>query len=317
LLQAMSDRLKSLPDLPAFAQLPLRRLAVGPAGERMAVHVSGRLASDRIPVICVPGFQRNMSDYADLARLFSRVHGEDWPVVLVDLKGRGRSSDRRDRRRYASPQDAADLTEVVAALAAPSAIFVGQGYGGQVIMALAALRPSAIAGAVLIDAGPVSDPRSLVRLRHNIGDLATLRGEAGLRAMQRRILATDYPALPEPLLDKLAGRTHYADRRGRARALFDPNLVRILDSLEHDDVLVPQWKLYEALRHVPLMLMRTQLTDQLRRETFEQMMRMRRDADAYIIEGQGSPALLDTVEDVEPIAAFVRSIVRPRARSAA
>ena len=61
-----------------------------------------------------------------------------------------------------------------------------------------------------------------------------------------------------------------------------------------------------------MMMMRTQLTEQLRRETFEEMMRRRRDAEGYIIEGQGSPALLDSADDVEPIAEFVRQLVKRR-----
>jgi len=65
------------------------------------------------------------------------------------------------------------------------------------------------------------------------------------------------------------------------------------------------------------MMMRTQLTEQLRRETFEEMMRRRRDADGYIIEGQGSPALLNTPDDVEPIAEFARKLFRKRARGRA
>ena len=74
---------------------------------------------------------------------------------------------------------------------------------------------------------------------------------------------------------------------------------------------------YDALRTAPLLLMRTQLTEQLRRETFEEMMQRRPEAEGYIIEAQGSPALLNTAEDVEPIAQFVRRIVKPRGKSAA
>ena len=33
--------------------------------------------------------------------------------------------------------------------------------------------------------------------------------------------------------------------------------------VQHDDVLVAQWPLFNALSHVPLMMMRTQLTEQL------------------------------------------------------
>jgi hypothetical protein len=38
------------------------------------------------------------------------------------------------------------------------------------------------------------------------------------------------------------------------------------------------------------------------------MMRRRRDSEAFVIEQQGSPALLDTAEDVRPIADFVRRV---------
>lgn len=303
-------------DYRSFAALPVTRYTVGPANEAMAVHVSGRLAIGRVPLVCVPGYQRNMSDFADFANHFHSVFGEDWPVVLIDLKGRGRSSDRSDKSRYISTVDSLDLIQLLAALAVDGGIFVGQGYGGQVVMALAAERPNLVAGSVLIDSGPVSDPRGLVRLRNNLKDLGGNRSEAGFRAMSRRMLAPDYPAAAEGLLDVLAARTHYLDKRSRLRALFDPHLLGLLEPFEHDDILVPQWKLYDALASAPLLLMRTQLTEQVRRETFEEMLRRRRDAEGYVIEGSGSPALLNTPEDVGPIAEFVRRIVKRRARAA-
>jgi hypothetical protein len=73
-------------------------------------------------------------------------------------------------------------------------------------------------------------------------------------------------------------------------------------------VLLAQWPLFDALDSAPLMMMRTQLTQQLRRETFEEMMRRRRDAEAFVIESQGSPALLDNADDVRPIVEFVRRL---------
>lgn len=312
------SRPRSVPaDHPAFAALPVTRYAVGPADEYIAVHIAGRLGGGRMPLVCVPGYQRNMADFADLAGNFRAQMGSDWPVVLLDLKGRGRSSDRRDRSQYITTVDALELIQVLAALAIDSAVLVGQGYGGQVVMALAAERPGLIAGSVLLDAGPVSDPRGLVRLRNNLKDLEGNRSEAGFRAMLRRMLAPDYPSLPEQMLDAIAARTHVLDRRNRVQALYDHHLVTMLEPFEHDDILVPQWPMYDALGCAPLLLMRTQLTEQLRRETFEEMLRRRRDAEGYVIEGQGSPALLSTQEDAEPIASFVRGIAKRRSRPAA
>jgi pimeloyl-ACP methyl ester carboxylesterase len=305
------------PEHPAFTSLPIREIAVGEASETIAVHVSGQLLIGRMPVVCVPGYQRNMSDFTEFAGLFHRVMGEDWAVVMLDLKGRGRSADRIDKARYITTVDAGDVAQVCAALAIESAIFVGQGYGGQVLMALAAARPMLVGGVVLIDSGPVSDPRGLVKLRNNLKDLDGNRSAAGLKSMFRRMLTTDYPGVPDVLLDALATRTHYLDKRNRVRPLFDPHLLKMLESYEHDDVLTAQWPLFGALATMPLMLMRTQLTDQLRREVFEEMLKRRRDADGYVIEGQASPALLNSLEDVEPIADFVRQVIKKKARPAA
>jgi pimeloyl-ACP methyl ester carboxylesterase len=303
-------------DHPAFAALPIREIAVGEARETMAVHVAGRPQIGRMPIVGIPGYQRNMADFTDFIGMFHRAVGEDWPVVLIDLKGRGRSADRTDKSKYISTIDAGDVAQVCAALGIETAVFLGQGYGGQVVMALGALRPTLIGATVLIDSGPMSDPRGLVRLRNNLKDLDGNRSPAGLRAMFRRMLGADYPGVAEGVLDVLATRTHYLDKRNKVKPLFDPHLIKMLEAFEHDDVLVAQWPLFGALASAPMMLMRTQLTDQLRRDVFEEMMRRRRDADGYVIEGQASPALLNGPEDVEPIAEFIRQIVKRKGRKA-
>jgi pimeloyl-ACP methyl ester carboxylesterase len=304
---------RALPDdYKPFAALPVTMLTIGPAGEEVAVHVSGKLGPGRLPVICVAGYNRNMTDFADFARLAATMLGDTNPMVMIDLRGRGRSSDRRTLAAYSSIADAADLVEVTRALAVERAVFIGQGNGGQVLMALAAARPVLMAGTVLIDSGPVSDSRGLVRMRTTLNELTGVRGEKSLRPMLRRMVANDFPDAPEAVLEALAFRTHFVDKRGRLQPLFDPALIKLLEPFGLDDVLVAQWPLFDALKCAPLMMMRTQLTQQLRRETFEEMMRRRRDAEAFVIEQQGSPALLDNADDVQPIIDFIREVMKVR-----
>ena len=102
--------------------------------------------------------------------------------------------------------------------------------------------------------------------------------------------------------------------RDAVAPLFDQRLVGLLDPFDLDDVLVAQWPLFKALGHAPMLLMRSQFTEQLRRTTFEEMLALRRDAEGYEIEVQGSPALLDSADDVRPIADFVRDLAKWRAR---
>ena len=245
-----------------------------------------------------------MADFGEFVRHWRRIAGPEHPLVLVDLKGRGRSSYRRRSNDYSSLNDARDLSALADALGLERAAFLGQGYGGQVIMALASLRPKLLAAAILIDSGPLTDPRGLVRLRNNLEHIGSLKGETVIRTAFRQVLAADYPGASDAVLDRLAQRTHLLDKRG-AHGLFDPYFLKRLHEFEHDDVLVPQWPLFEALTPVPLMLLRTQLTDQLRRQTFDEMLVRRSDATALVIAGQGSPALLDHADEVGAIAAFL------------
>ena len=160
------QRQRKIPvDHPPFVDLPVQMVTLAGGDLQAAVHVSGTLSSRRVPVVCIPGYQRNMTDFSAFAAYFQRVGGGRWPVVLIDLPGRGRSSDRTRADDYGSPRDARDVATVLTALGIERATFVGQGYGGQVSMALAAIHPLLIAGVVLLDAGPVTDSRGVVRLR--------------------------------------------------------------------------------------------------------------------------------------------------------
>lgn len=302
----MSNRHENQAAAPAYADLPVRLITTGHGDARLAVHLAGRLSRGRVPLICIPAYHRNMSDFSDFVKLFPGCMDPGWPVLLVDLHGRGRSSDRPGTAEYTTPADARDLSQLADALAIEQAVFVGQGYGGQVVMTLAALRPTLIAAAVLIDSGPVTDSRGLVRLRNNLEHIASLRGEAVVQGAYRRVLAADYPGASEDRLDRLAQRTHFIDKRGLLQPLFDPFLLKRLQEFDHDDVLVAQWPLFDALKAAPLMLLRTQLTDQLRRQTFDEMVRRRPDAVAMVLADQGSPALLDHDDEVDAIAGFVR-----------
>lgn len=298
-------------DHPPFAALPVRFVTVAGANERLAVHVAGRLGEGRTPLLCLPGYTRNMTDFTEFAGLIRQRLGPDWPVVLVDLRGRGRSSDRARAGDYSSLADAADIAELARALAIDAAIVIGQGHGGQVAMALAALRPTLLAGSVLIDAGPATAARSLIRLRSNIQAIGASRGVAGVTLMLRRMLAADYPDLPPEELDRLAQRGQRIDEGGRAQLLFDKALIDRLAEFEQDDVLLPQWQLFDVIAARPLLVVTSELTDQLPRELLAEMAERAPDAFRLALPGRGSPALLDRDAELAGIATFIRRIATP------
>jgi len=306
----MFFRRPSLDAYAPFAGLPVRRVAVGPAKARMAVHIAGRLDDRRLPVVCVPAYYRNMADYAAFVRRFQILTEDDWPVVLVDLLGRGRSSRRARAENYSTLNDAADLVAVCDALGIRRAGFVGQGHGGQVLMALAAQRQSLPAGAVLIDAGPITDTPGIVRMRDNLMQLSGMRREREFLATGRQIHGVAHPGATHAELDEIALRTHMIRKRGRPRELFDRALVKRLKDLAVDDVFEPQWQLFNALANAELMLVRTQFSDLLQRATFERMSETRSDAIQFVFPGQGTPPRLSEEDEVGAIADFILHVSR-------
>lgn len=302
----MFERKPAAPIAPLFTDLPAETITCGSAGSRIAVHVHGTLRKGCVPIVCVPGYLRNMSDFAALPAAINRLPETGFTLLLVDLPGRGRSTANPAKQIYSSLRDADCVCQMLTALDIPRAIFLGEGHGGQVAMIAAFKWPGLVAGAVLIDAGPVTDPRGLVRSRNNYNHLAGLRGTDAIKAALRKILAADYPGENEARLDRLAERLYAVDGKGRLYTRFDSALIRQLEDFDFDDAFEPQWPLFDCLAYTPLMLIRTQLSDQLRRATFEEMVRKRPDAALLTISGQGSPALLDSTEEHQALAAFFR-----------
>ncbi|RDE09004.1 alpha/beta fold hydrolase [Pelagibacterium lacus] len=295
----------------SFAGLPMRTFNTGAAGTALVVHIAGTLGDDTVPVVCIPGYLRTMLDFAGLPQTVNRLPETGFAFILVDLPGRGRSESLPDNIPYSTPDDADRVLDLLDALDLSQAVLVGEGHGGQVAMLVARKRPGAVAGTVLIDSGPVTDSRSLVRQRSNFQHLDGLRGEEVVRRALRTIVAADYPGEAEARLDQFSSRNYAIDPRGRIAPLFDRRLVAQLEQFDFDDALEPQWKLFDCLHHAPLMLVRTQLSDQLRRATFTEMIRRRPDAATLTISGQGSPALFEEGEERDALALFLRGVCHP------
>jgi pimeloyl-ACP methyl ester carboxylesterase len=293
---------------PPFSAMPIRMITAGPARLQLAVHMAGSPGTGQPPLVCLGGYTRNMLDFCDFIRSFQQIDGTKRAIAAIDLSGRGRSARLPAKSSYSTLSDTDAVIEAITALGISRSILVGQGHGGQIAMLIARKRPSLLAGVALVDAGPVTDPRGIVRVRNNFKHVLELKSEGAARDAARKIVSADYPGESEGRLDELVARQYRFDARGRLQPLFDTKLITQLEEFDFDDVLEPQWPLFDALAPFPLLLARTQLSDQLRRETFDEMARLRPDAARLIISGAGSPALLDGPEEVRAIADFCDSI---------
>lgn len=88
------------------------------------------------------------------------LHAAGCPVVTVDQRGHGRS-DKPDHG-YDFESISADMEAILTALKLERAVFLGQSWGGNVALHLAATRPGLLSGVGFIDGGFLS-------LRKNLG----------------------------------------------------------------------------------------------------------------------------------------------------
>jgi pimeloyl-ACP methyl ester carboxylesterase len=292
-----------------------RLVTVGGATRQLAVRLHGSLGNRRrLPLICLPGLIRNSEDFEALIPRLADIAGPDWPVLRIDLIGRGASTPELRRQTYSTAQDAEDALSAVRSFGISRAVWLGQNHGGQVIQMIAVSAPEAIGGAILCDSGPVIDVRGLVRLRNNLDYLASVRGEAAFLDASRQINQVAYPMLSAAALDRLALRTHAIGRRGRIEPKFDRRIVRALDKFENTDLLSPQWQIFDALTHAPLMLLRSELSDLLRVDVFDKMTQRRRDALRVIVPNEGSPALFEGPAETGTLAGFLTLVSEEDAR---
>src|SRR5262249_40578254 len=131
-------------------------------GLRLHVREYGARTAPGLPVVCLPGLARTTADFDTLAGALAGDSERPHRVIALDYRGRGLSDHDPDPDNYAIGVELDDVVSVLTARAVGSAVFVGTSRGGLILMALAAVRPGAIAGAVLNDIGPMIEPQGLM-----------------------------------------------------------------------------------------------------------------------------------------------------------
>jgi len=253
----------------------------------------------RTPLLCLPGLTRSAGDFERLAAR----HAATRRVLVLDHAGHGESARPAEVARYGIPESLRDVTDAMAALHCHRAVIVGTSYGGILAMVLAVLRPTAIAGVVLNDIGPLLEPVGLDHVQTFVGRDPAL---PDLDAAAEHLRAT----LPPMLLDDsgwrwFAGNTFRQGEDGLWHPRWD---IRIAEALKAGGAAPDLWPAFGALAHAPLMLVRGTLSDLLSAGTAAAMRRARPDMAFVEVEGSGHSPTLEEPMVVPALDAFLHGI---------
>ena len=259
--------------------------------------------SDRLPVLCLPGLTRNSRDFEALALRLQRAGRR---VLTPDLRGRGRSQHDPDWSNYQPTTYLSDLAALQAAAGAERVVVVGTSLGGILAMLIAATRPAAIAAAVLNDVGPEIAPEGLQRIAQYVGRHIPVGSWEEAAAQARATYGLALPDLTDAQWLAFARRS-YVEVDGVPRLDMDPMIgeaVRAAPSGAAPDL----WPVYGALRPLPALAVRGELSDVLSEATFERMALEKPDLRRVTVARRGHPPLLDEPECVLAIDEFLSDL---------
>ena len=163
-------------------------------GLRLHVREYGPRTALALPVVCLPGLARTVADFDGLAPALANG-GPPRRVIAIDSRGRGQSDYDSNPENYNLAVELGDVVTVLTALEIGEAVFIGSSRGGLLTMLLGVAHPTAIAGVVLHDIGPVIEPKGLARIKSYVGKLPQPRNFNEGAEILRRLFDAQFPKL--------------------------------------------------------------------------------------------------------------------------
>lgn len=286
-----------------------------PDGLRLHLREYGLRSAPGLPVVCLPGLARTAADFDELAPALSAGPPERH-VVAIDSRGRGHSDHDADHSNYNCMVELGDIINVLISREIGPAIFVGSSRGGVLVMMMATIYPTAIAGAVMHDVGPVTEAEGFARIRGYLGKLPHPRTYEEGADVLHRLLSHQFPKLTGEQWLGASKRTWH-HKHGKLRPAFDIGIANALSGIDVERPLAALWREFDALHNVPLLVVRGQNSDILSAATVDAM-RERRGGEMDFVEvpDQGHAPLLEG-ELVRDIVRFVTKCETARTAPAA
>lgn len=219
-----------------------------------------------LPILCLAGLTRNSADFS-----FVLPHLAGHRVIRMDYRGRGQSDHDADFMSYNILREGQDAVELLDHLNIGRAVILGTSRGGLIAMALAHLHPTRLAGVVLNDIGPVVDPRGLTRIMDYVGREPAQPDLDAAAAALAHVHAAAFPGVPLERWRAQAEFMFFEKPGGGLGLRYDARLRDALVGQAGAGEAPDLWRMFEALRDIPLAAIRGANSDLLTQETLAEM----------------------------------------------
>ena len=260
----------------------------------------------RLPVIAIHGLTRNSADFEVIAAL---IAASGRRVLAVDVRGRGKSDRAPDPMTYTPDVYARDVVALMEQLGIEKAVFLGTSMGGLITMALTAIKPRAIAAAMINDVGPELAPEGLARIAAYASQPIVIETWADAAAYARRINETALPHYTDADWMAFARRTFREGTEGVPVLDYDPDISAPIKAAGAKALIPNLWPYFRALaRKKPALLLRGATSDLLSPAIVAKMRKAAPSMAYAEVPGVGHAPMLDEPEARAAIFEFLAGV---------
>ena len=261
-------------------------------------------AAAPLTLLCMPGLSRNSADFGDLAVALQ----DEYRVVAVDQRGRGRSAWDANSTNYTPFRYVSDMATLIDRLALEDVVLVGTSLGGMMAMLMVAAHPERFRGVVLNDIGPVVNQAGLARIMGTVGNAAPVKTWDDAADQAMALNGAAFPHYAREDWARWARRTYAENAAGEPQLLYDPAIADPMRPADSNAVPPDTWPLFEAARGVPILALRGALSDILDEPCFTEMQQRHPNLTPVTVPEVGHAPMLDEPGVVDHIRAFLRRI---------
>lgn len=249
------------------------------------------------PILCLPGLTRNMSDFD---YLMPHLDLTRFRVIRPDYRGRG-GSDWSGAETYTVPIEARDALALLDHLGVEKAALIGTSRGGIISMMLGATAKDRLSGVCLNDIGPVIEEEGLEKIAYYVGRNPRFKTREEMTAA----MPDGMPGFDVPM-SRWAEEVerHTREVEDGLSINYDPALRESFEATRTGGA-VDLWPLFDALKGLPLALIRGANTDLLTQDTADEMGRRHGAMLFANVPGRGHIPFLDEPEALAVIHAWL------------
>ena len=260
----------------------------------------------RLPVIAIHGLTRNSADFEIIAPLIAQSGRR---VLAIDVRGRGRSDRAPDPMTYMPEVYARDVVALMEQAGIERAVFLGTSMGGLITMVLTAIKPKAIAAAILNDIGPQVSPVGLARIAAYSGQPVEIGSWDDAAAYVKRINDIAFPLNTDADWQAFARRTFREGTEGAPVLDYDPDIAVPIRAAGAKALVPSLWPFFRRLaKKRPVLLVRGATSDLLSAEIAERMRKAAPAMDYVEVPGIGHAPMLDEPEARSAIFQFLANV---------